>query len=133
MDILEKARHSRVKYPKILTVTCVTCGDTTEVLLKCVTEYRRRFYCSEVCEQKYLSKARSNALASRHGRVKTDYKPLQSRILAERPAACSSPKKRWQGSAAAEKAAREEARRQRDLEYWSALRRAKGIGLSAAE
>ena len=118
-------KKTYMRYPKILTVTCVTCGGVVDVLVKASSDHRRRIYCSEKCEREYLAKARRRALESKRqgGRV---YKAAFSTILAERPAACDAPKKRE--SEASIKAVEQ---KRRDLEYWAALRRSRGITVEA--
>lgn len=126
-------RKQYLKFPKIVTVTCVTCGAVIDVLLEAAAKHRKRFYCSERCEAAYLARARRHALETRgqggtfEGKREA-YQPLQSRLISERPAGRDGEKHPTRKSAeAAAKAAKDTAMRQRDLEYWAALRRAKGI------
>jgi len=127
-------KKTYVKYPKILTVTCVTCGAVIDVQLNEPSKHRKRWYCSEKCEREYLARARCHALGSRRqaGKftaVEGKYEPLRSKILGERPAACDAPKKRDDEVGA--KVARDAELKRGDAEYWAALRRAKGITAAA--
>jgi len=136
----KKKRKAYVKYPKIVTVTCVSCAAVIEVRLEDVSKFSKRFYCSEECERQYLARARRNAVASRTGNGtfgggRGKYQELVSQFLAERPAGGDAPKKLNRKTAEAiAAAAAAAARKQRDLEYWAALRRAMGItGEAVAE
>lgn len=120
-------RKTYMRYPKILTVTCVVCEAVIDVRLNDQGEHRDRWYCGEKCEREYLAMARRQALVSRRQGGKFvagegKYEPLRSNILAERPAACDAPKKRDDEISV---------KVSRDAEYWAALRRAKGIAVEA--
>jgi uncharacterized Zn finger protein len=57
----KKKRKKYLKYPKILTVTCASCGAVTEVRLETKEEDRYRYYCSDKCRKAYQFQTRSHA------------------------------------------------------------------------
>jgi hypothetical protein len=125
----KKKRKPYIKYPKILTVTCARCGKVFEVRLESKEEDRYRYYCTETCRKEYQFAARSHAMSLRNAGVpwaESEYKEARSKILGERTAPPPAPKKRLRPEEI-ERAAKAAALRQRDLEYWTALRRARGI------
>lgn len=130
-----KKRKTYMKYPKVLTVTCVSCDAVFDVLLKDANEFRKRFYCSEKCEAEYHAAARRGALASRKqngkfGGERGRYQDKTSTVLNERTAAtAATPKRRKAEDIARE--AKEAEQRRRDSEYWAALRLAMGITAEA--
>lgn len=123
----KKKRKKYLKYPKILTVTCANCGHATEVRLENKDENRYRYYCSDKCRKEYQFQARSHAMSLRNAGVpggKSEYKEVRSKVLGERTVPPPTAKKRMKPEELA-RLEREAARRQRELEYWQALRRSK--------
>jgi|GEM_PF-6939590 hypothetical protein len=130
----KKKRKAYIKYPKLLTVTCARCGAVFEVRLESKEYDRYRYYCTDLCRKEYQFAARSHAMAMRNAGVPwadSEYKEARSKILGERTAP-PPPKKKRLRPEEIEKAAKAAALRQRDLEYWTALRREKGISPEAA-